>query len=205
MRIPLLCLAAALFAALPAATEDPEIQTVAKTDFSEKQLSAEWALTSTSWGIEEGEMRGKGPGVLFCTKSMEGDFKLTMNAWMEQKANVEIQLIDPKTDAAYFTFVFMGKYHSVLDGVKSAILKDNNFVSIDPKMWIFPGRMFSFEVRREGNEFQMFLDHELGPYFVDDKSPSPMKDFIVRISILTEGVRDKVRMDDVVLTAPKKK
>jgi hypothetical protein len=70
-------------------------------------------------------------------------------------------------------------------------------------MWIFPGRMFHFEVRCARGQYQMFLNDELGPFFVD---PAPAdKDAAVTVKILVaiEGKKDKIRIDNVELTEKK--
>ena len=191
--------AAALFA--PAAVGGPGEDAPA-LDFSAKEIPAPWAVTP-GWRVEDGELRGEGPGGIEYRKGVRGDFTLTFRASTEEKANVEIYLLDAKGEKVSYTCAFLGKYHSVLDGVKSCLLKDDRFVNVNPRMWIFPGRMFTFEVRRAKSQYQMFLNGELGPFFVDDAPPADLDDLRLRISILTEGGKDKVRVDDVRLVFPR--
>jgi hypothetical protein len=49
----------------------------------------------------------------------------------------------------------------------------------------------------------MFLNGELGPFFVDEAPEADVGDLQLRISILTEGAKDKVRVDDVRLAFPR--
>jgi len=164
-------------------------------DFSGKDLPADWR-SSRNWKVEQGELRGLGDGWLEWSKPVPRDFTLTFSAWTEEKANVEVKLYDPKGEQELYTFAFMGRYHPVLDGVKSAILKADRFVAQNPRMWIFPGRMFAFELRSAKGAFQMFLSNELGPVFRDE-APPEAREFRLRILCSTEGKRDQVRLDDV--------
>jgi hypothetical protein len=166
-------------------------------DFAGKEIPAGWSVANASWKPAEGELRGVGGGSLAWGEALGGDFTLTFRAWTEEKANVEVWLVDPKDDHPVYTFAFLGQYHSVLDGVKSAILKEQAFVNVSSRMWIFPGRMFTFEVRRAKNQMQMFLNGELGPFFVDDSPPENIGDLRLKIMVSTEGAKDKVRLDDV--------
>ena len=134
-----------------------------------------------------------------CRRST-GESSPSFRARTDEKANIEVQLYDEAGKQSLMTFAFLGKYHSVLDGVKSAILKENRFVKVDSRMWIFPGRFFEFEVRGAKNQYQMFLNGELGPFFVDEKPLAEMG--TVRLRIVYSGGDEKegVRFDDVRLT-----
>lgn len=190
-------LTAAAFAA-PSRDED-----VAALDFSKPELPADWTVSSKAWKPDGGELRGEGGGWLDWKKPMPASFTLTFRAWTEEKANVEVQLHDSKLERAVYTFAFLGRYHAALDGVKTAILRADRFVAVSPRMWIFPGRTFTFEVRRARNQWQTFLDGELGPVFVDDDPPAEAADLRLRIVVATEGKKDKARLDDVKIAARK--
>lgn len=182
-------MAAALF--VPASDKPVEIA----NDFS-KDLAAPWAVSSKSWKIEKEELVGAGGGALDYLQDLSGDFTVTFTAWTAEKSNVEVKILDQEGKRELFTFAFLGRYHAVLDGPKSCILKGDAFVKSDSKMWIFPGRKFDFEVRRAKNQFQMFLNGELGPTFVDEVGP-PLGEYRFRITVSPEGKQDAIKLDDV--------
>jgi len=109
------------------------------------------------------------------------------------------------TNEELYTFAFLGRYHTVLDGVKCCILKGGGFAKVDPKMWIYPGRQFQFEVRCAKSQMQMFLDGELGPVFTDPAPPAPAKGMKLKILASTEGSKDEVKIDDVKVVSGGKK
>lgn len=170
-------------------------------DFS-KPLAAPWSVTSKTWRVEEGELRGTGDGVLEYATALPADFTLTFRARTEEKANVEVKLYDEKGEKELYTFAFLGRYHAVLDGVKSCILKGDRFVNVDPKTWIYPGRTFDFELRRAKNQHQMFVNGVLGPFFVDEAPPDATQ-FRLRILVSCEGKTDKLVLDDVKIVVKK--
>ncbi len=181
----------------------PRDQKVATFDFESKKIPTEWRLSSRTWKVEDGELCGSGSGNMEFKKALEGDFDLSFEAWTEEKANIEIVLFAQKgrKKEDLYCFAFLGSYHPVLDGVKSAILKGNRFVSVDPRMWIFPGRDFRFEIRRSKNKFHMFLNGEAGPGFFDDDCQ--LKKFRIRIIYSGEGKKDEVRIDNIRLVTRK--
>jgi hypothetical protein len=203
IRCSALVVALGLLPAL-ARGDGQEKKILVKEEFSKKELDKCWSIKG-AFAPEEGELRGKGGGWLEYAPDLAGDFTLTFQAWTEEKANVEVTLVDPKSGKPAYTFAFLGLYHSALDGVKSCILKDDAFVNVNPKMWIFPGRMFTFEVRREKSEYQMFLDHELGPFFVDEHPPANADQLRLRLNFSAPGPRDKFRVDNVTIAVPAKK
>jgi hypothetical protein len=173
-----------------------------KLDFQKAELPAGWSIPNKNWRVEEGELRGEGGGALE-RSTVRGDFTLAFDAWTEEKANVEVKVHDAKTNEEIFTFAFLGRYHSVLDGVKSCILKGNNFANVNSKMWIFPGRTFRFEVRAVKGQYQMFLNGELGPFFADKEPIAADRDLRIQILISTEGKKDKIRIDNVSIAQKK--
>lgn len=192
-------IAVALLAAPSARSQEKEgrhPEREVRLDFSGPEIPAGWAC-SKRWKVEEGELRGKGDGFLERAIPSSGDFTLEFDASTAEKANVEVKLLDPKDDAVLYTFAFLGRYHSVLDGVKSCILAGDRFVAVNPRMWIFPGRTFRFEVRRAKAQFQMFLSRELGPVYVEPKPLPDGTSFKIRILVSTEGKDDAVRLDNV--------
>lgn len=199
MKTLVISLLAALLA-LPLAP-GPKEKRVVNVDFSTRRLPQDWRVSNKTWKIDQGELRGEGNGTLEFKKKLEGDFALSFDGWVEEKGNIEIVLTDPKSKECYFVFAFLGSYHPVLDGVKSAILKGNRFVAVDPRMWIFPGRDFSFEVRRARHQYQMFLDGELGPVF-EDKEPE-MEEFLLKISYGAGHKKESVVIDNVRLVIEK--
>jgi hypothetical protein len=192
MRLLILCGSLLLAAGAPARVADDVV-----LDFTKPELPADWSLSSKAWKVDAGELRGEGPGWLEHARPLPASFTLTFDAWTEEKANVEVKLLDAKGERDVYTFAFLGRYHSTLDGVKSAILKADAFVSVNPRMWIFPGRMFRFEVRRARNQFQMFLNGELGPVYVDEDPPTEADELRLRILFAPEGKKDRVRIDNV--------
>ncbi|MFN0204980.1 MAG: hypothetical protein ACKVS6_01545 [Planctomycetota bacterium] len=188
----------ALTAAMP--PQGKANETPITLDFTKSELPAGWTFPK-GWKSEVGELRGEGAGIFERTAPLTGDFTITFDAWFEEKASIELKIIDAKADSKkiegeHYTFAFAGLYHSVLDGVKSCILKGNQFVNVNPKMWIFPGRMFHFEVRSAKHQFQMFLNQELGPVFVDSAPPGDAS-YRIRFVVATEGKKDKVRIDNI--------
>lgn len=165
-------------------------------DFTKNEMPAGWSISPKSWKIEGGELRGEGGGTLDRTVPLSGDFTITFDAWFEEKGSIELKILDAKGENEFYTFAFGGRYHPVLDGVKCSILKGSQFVNVDSKMWIFPGRMFHFEVRSAKHQFQMFLNQELGPVFVD---PAPADDTSYRVRFVAgaEGKKDKIRIDNI--------
>lgn len=184
---------------LPIAADDPKdvVQ-----DFS-KDLAAPWSLSGKTWKVQEGELRGTGDGWIEYAGPMTGDFTLAFDATTSEKANVEVKLFDASTKKELYTFAFLGKYHSALDGVKSCILKGDRFVNVDAKTWIYPGRKFRLEVRRAKSQHQMFVNGVLGPFFVDDAPPPANAKLLLRILVSTEGKDDAVKLDDVELRMKK--
>ncbi|MBI1851043.1 MAG: hypothetical protein HYR85_11935 [Planctomycetes bacterium] len=197
MRGSLAALAAVGFALAQGKTETKE--SVVSQDFSKSDLGADWKTSGAAWKVEGGELRGVGAGSLQYVPPLMGDFALTFKASADSKANVEVKLVDPKDGHVRFTFAFIGRFHPVLDGVKSAILKNDAFVKVEPKMWIWPGKTFDFEVRCAKNQYQMFLDDELGPVFVDPDPPAEPQALRVQIEITPEGAKDSVKLDDVTI------
>jgi hypothetical protein len=175
-------------------------------DFSKEKLPEGWSLSGKDWKVKDGQLVGIGDGTLDWAGPIAGDFTLAFKGWSAEKTNFEVKLYDVATGVELYTFAFLGRYHTVLDGVKSCILKGDGFAKVDPKMWIFPGRTFTFEVRCAKAQLQMFLDGALGPIFVDPQPPAPAKGMKLRILASTEGSKDEVRLDDVKVTlaAPKK-
>lgn len=169
-------------------------------DFSKEKLPDGWTIGGKDWKVKEGQLVGIGDGTLDWVGPIAGDFTLQFKGWSAEKTNFEVKLYDVATGAELYTFAFLGRYHTVLDGVKCCILKGDAFVKTDPKMWIFPGRTFTFEVRCAKAQLQMFLDGALGPIFVDPQPPAPAKGMRLRILASTEGSKDEVRLDDVKVT-----
>jgi len=202
MRVCLISLVAVVLAlSFSRALTAPKEKKIVTVDFSTRRVPSDWRVTTKKWKIDQGELRGEGSGALEYKKKLKGDFTLSFDGWTEEKANIEIVLVDPKSKECFFCFAFLGSYHRVLDGVKSAILKGNRFVSVDPRMWIFPGRDFSFEVRRARNQYQMFLDGLAGPAFTD---PDPeMEEFLLKISASTGDKKESVSLDNVRLVVEK--
>lgn len=191
-------------ALLPAVALSPAPETAAPAaddavtlDFEDDELPAGWRLSSKKWRIAEGELRGTGSGYLEYSVPQQGAFTLTFDAWTEEKANVEVKLFHADREEELFTFAFLGSYHSVLDGPKSCMLQGNRFVHVDSRTWIFPGRFFEFEVRSARNQYQMFLNQELGPFWVDENPPEEEPSWRLRILFGPETERDSVRIDDV--------
>jgi hypothetical protein len=203
MRIVAL-LAAALFA-LPNAGPfvGPSDITL---DFSKDKLPDGWTISAKEWKVKDGQLVGIGDGALDWAGPITGDFTLQFKGWSAEKTNFEVKLYDVATGEELYTFAFLGRYHTVLDGVKCCMLKGGGFVKVDSKMWIFPGRTFTFEVRSAKAQLQMFLDGELGPVFIDPQPPAPAKGMKMKILASTEGSKDEIRLDDVkvALAAPKK-
>jgi hypothetical protein len=175
-------------------------------DFAKEKLPEGWSLSSKEWAVKEGALAGVGDGSLDFAGPIAGDFTLTFKGFSAEKTNFEVKLYDVASGAELYTFAFLGRYHSVIDGVACCLLKGGNFVGVDKKSWIYPGRAFTFEVRVAKAQFQMFLDGALGPFFVDPSPAAPAKGMRLKILAATEGSKDAVRLDDVKLAfpAPKK-
>jgi hypothetical protein len=173
-------------------------------DFAEAakgKLPDGWATRGKEWKVAEGELQGIGDGALLYAGPIAGDFTLSFTAWSAEKTNFEVKLHDVATGQECYTFAFLGRYHSVLQGVKCAILREQSFVATDPKSWLFPGRRFKLEVRAAKGQLQMFLDGALGPFFVDPRPLKPEKGMKLEILASTEGSKDAVKLDDVRLVA----
>jgi hypothetical protein len=170
---------------------------VVKEDFSGKAPGKAWKASPEAWKVEAGELQGKGPGHVELVDPIAGDFALTFKARTAEKANIEVKLLDEKGETTLYTFAFLGRYHSVLDGPKSCILKHDRFVSVSSRMWIFPGRAFSFKVERSRNDLAMALDGEKGPSFTDDSPPREAARLRLRIVFDPEGKDDAIRLDDL--------
>jgi hypothetical protein len=168
-------------------------------DFAKPNLPAGCTLASKQWQVEGGELRGAGDGALDLAGPFGGDFTLVFRGETSEKANFELKLYDASDGRELYTFAFLGRYHSVLDGVKSCLLKGGQFVAVDPRMWTFPGRRFKFEVRSTKGQFQMFLDGVLGPLFVDPQPDRPAGGIRMKLLVATEGSKDRVVLDDVTL------
>jgi len=194
--------AAVLLAAALAALAAPARDTVT-LDFAKEKLPDGWAVTAKSFKVEAGELRFAGDGILDFAGPIAPDFRLTFKGSSAEKASFELKVHDVATGAELYTFAFGGRYHSVLDGVKSSILRGDRFVAVDGRMWIFPGRTFTFEMRSAKGQLQMFLDGVLGPVFVDPQPVATQKGVRLRIIEGTEGSKDKVVIDDVVLECTK--
>ena len=159
-----------------------------------------WTTRNDAWKVTDGELRGIGDGALNYGGPIAGDFALSFKAWSAEKTNFEVKLFDVATGKECYTFAFLGRYHSALKCVACCLLRQDGFVAIDPKNWIFPGRKFTLEVRVAKGQFQMFLDGALGPIFVDPQPLVPEKGFKLEILASTEGSKDEIRLDDVTLT-----
>ncbi len=168
-------------------------------DFAREKLPDGCTLTSKQWRAEGGELRGVGDGVLELAGPYGADFALKFRGESSEKANFEVKLFDAAEGRELYTFAVLGRSHSVLDGVKCCLLKGGQFVAVDPRMWTFPGRRFTFEVRSAKGQFQMFLDGALGPLFIDPQPERPARGIQVKILVSTEGSKDKVVLDDVAL------
>ncbi|MBL8842972.1 MAG: hypothetical protein JNL90_15750 [Planctomycetes bacterium] len=187
-------LAAPLLAAPLAAL--PESTTL---DFAKEKLPDGWVVATKSGKVIDGELRFSGDGALTFAGPISSDFRFTCKGMSAEKANFELKVEDATTGAELYTFAFLGRYHSALDGVKCCLLRQDGFVAIDPRMWTFPGRWFTFEMRAAKGQLQMFLDGTLGPVFVDPQPLAPAKGIRLRLLVATEGSKDEVRLDDVTL------
>jgi hypothetical protein len=205
MRSTDLLLGALLAGAIasPLATDDgARLETA--LDFAQEKLPQGWSIRgqrSNDWKVADGELRGIGDGALQFAGPIAADFTLSFHAWSAEKTNFEVKVFDLATGKETYTFAFLGRYHSVLEGVKCCILREQNFVAIDPKSWIFPGRKFTLEVRAAKGQLQMFIDGALGPIFVDPQPLRPEKGVRIEILASTEGSKDAVVLDDVRLVA----
>lgn len=195
-------IATALFLGLPNAASPQgkdnkkQAEPVLTLDFQKAELPPGWSISNKTWKVEGGELRGEGGGTLDLATPVSGDFTITFDAWFEEKGSIELKILDADAKKEYYTFAFGGMYHPVLDGVKSSILKENGFVNVDSKMWIFPGRMFHFEVRSAKSQYQMFLNSVLGPVFADPAPPAA-EQYRIRFVTGTESKKDKIRMDNI--------
>jgi hypothetical protein len=171
-------------------------------DFSKEKLPEGFTTRGKEWKVAGGELQGLGDGALNYAGPIVGDFTLSFQAWSAEKTNFEVKLHDAATGKECYTFAFLGRYHGALKCVACCMLRQDGFVAIDPKMWIYPGRKFTCEVRLAKGQMQMFLDGELGPLFVDPQPLKPEKGFKVEILASTEGSKDAVKLDDVSITFP---
>ncbi|MBI3817893.1 MAG: hypothetical protein HY286_04320 [Planctomycetes bacterium] len=194
--IPWAAAAAAVLLALSSAQQGKSDDSTLQLDFQKSELPPGWQISPKSWKIEGGELRGEGGGTLDRVVPVSGDFTITFDGWTEEKGSFEVKILDAKGEKEYYTFAYGGRYHQVLKGPKCCILKEDRFVAVDDKMWIFPGRMFHFEVRGVKHQFQMFLNQELGPVFVDAAPPDD-ESYRIRIVSGTDGKKDKIRIDNV--------
>ncbi len=172
-------------------------------DFAKEKLPDGWSVATKSGKVVDGQLRFTGDGALDFAGPIGADFRFTCKGWSAEKASLELKAYDAATGAELYTFVFGGRYHSVLDGVKSCLLRADRFVAVDSKMWIYPGRWFSFEMRAAKGQLQMFLDGVLGPVFVDPQPFAASKGIKLRLIASTEGSKDEVRIDDVTLESSK--
>jgi hypothetical protein len=168
-------------------------------DFAKEKLPDGWSVAAKSFKVEEGELRFAGDGLVDFAGPIAPDFRMTFKGSSAEKASFELKVFDVATGAELYTFAFGGRWHSVLDGVKSSILRADRFVAVDSKMWIFPGRKFTFEMRSAKGQLQMYLDGVLGPFFVDSQPVATPKGVKLKIIESTEGSKDRVTLDDIVL------
>lgn len=175
---------------------------IIELDLSGKTIGEDWKVTSGTVKVENKELVGTGAIRLESARTFSDDFLLTFEAMTEEKANIEIKLLDETGKRELYTFAFLGRYHTVLDGVKSAILKEDVFVKVDSRMWIFPGRFFKFKVERSGKDFKMFLNGQAGPEFKDPGAAAALKNFRIRILHDSESAWDRARFKNVKLEVP---
>jgi hypothetical protein len=191
------CLLAVLFAF---AVRDPQAPApqgpaVAKLDLTGKSLPAGWRLAAAAHEMANGELVVTGGGSLDRQEALGDRNNVTVSVLTDEKANVEVHLVDGKGKVRY-AFAFLGQFHPVLERVALAMLKDDHFVQVNPRLWLFPGRAFQLEVRRARNQFQMFLNGELGPVFSDPDAVAG-DDLHLRVVWVTEGAKDKVHLRGV--------
>ena len=177
-------------------TSNPDPQATVTVDFSGRNLPKDWRVSTKAWKVKHGELAGEGNGYLEYKRLIKDDFVQSFDGRTAEKGNIEVVLLDPRGKEGLFVFAFLGMYHPVLDGVKCAFLKGNRFVSVNPRMWLFPGGVFRFEVRSVKNQFRMFLNRELGPVFKDGDPPD-VEGYILRISFTGEGKKDGVKFDNI--------
>lgn len=168
-------------------------------DFLTAELPKGVVIAVKSWKIADGVLRGTGGGYVEIPVPENGNWKLSFQGSSDEKANFEVKAFDKTGKTEIYTFAFLGRYHSVLDGPKSCILKGPAFVNVSSKMWIFPGRMFNFDVKCAKSQFQMFLNGELGPNFVDDKPAEPEGGLKLRIYVSPESEKDGWKIDNIKL------
>lgn len=166
-------------------------------DFAQEKLPAGWSVTSPRWKAVQGKLEGTGDGALEYAGPVTGDFTLKFTGWTGGKCNLELKTIDLTTGQDVYTFAFLGRYHRVLEGVKCCILREDTFVSVDPKQWIYPGRRFTCEIRVSRGRYQMFLDGEPGPEFVDPQPLRPAQGTKLRLLANTGGGEDRVQIENV--------
>lgn len=196
--VPGSALALLLLAGIAAAPQDPERATL---DFAGKTIPPDWHLAAKSHRLLDGELVVEGGGTLDWSQPLQDKATVTLAVRSEEKANVEVHLLDDRGEVRY-AFAFLGQFHPALERVACAILRDNRFVHVNPRLWLYPGRKFELEVRRAKNQFQMFVDGELAGVFVDPQ-PVAGKELKLRIAWATEGERDKVHLDDVKVAFPR--
>jgi hypothetical protein len=199
MKIVLPLLAACALCSSPAPPHAAPSEDVVELDFESGKLPEDWSVSSGEWKVRRGVLDGRGPGYLQLDVPRSGDFRLSFRAWTEEKANVEVKLIDPDTGREMWTFAFLGTYHSILDGPKSCILRNNHFVNVDARTWIFPGRWFDFRVRARSDQYEMFLNDALAPRFVDEDAPEEAPRWLLRIQHGPELEDTRFELDDVKL------
>lgn len=73
----------------------PKEKKIVTVDFSTRRVPPDWRVGTKKWKIEQGELRGEGSGALEYKKTMKGDFTLSFDAWIEEKANVESDRLRP--------------------------------------------------------------------------------------------------------------
>jgi hypothetical protein len=169
-------------------------------DFAKEKLPDGWSVPSKQWKVTGGELVGTGDGELDFAGPIAGDFSLSFSAWSAEKTNFEVKLFDAEKGDELYTFAFLGRYHTVLKCVACCMLRQDRFVTFDPKTWIYPGRKFTLEVRVAKGQLQMFVNGELGPFFVDPQPLRPEKGVKLHVLASTEGSKDEVKLDDVKLT-----
>lgn len=168
-------------------------------DFTQEKLPAGWSLTNPTWKAGQGRLEGTGDGELEFAGPVTGDFTLRFTGWISGKGNLELKTLDRATGEDVYSFAFLGRYHRVLEGVKNCILRENYFVSVDPKQWIYPGRSFTCEIRVSQGRYQMFLDGEAGPDFTDPQPLRPPQGTKLRLQARFDRSQDRVRFENVQL------
>jgi len=195
MRIQTCLLAFLSIAFVRDPQQGPQEPATVKLDLSGKSLPAGWRLTAAAHELANGELVATGGGTLDWQEPLADRTNMTVGVLTEEKANVEVHLVDGKGKVRY-AYAFLGQFHPSLERVALAMLKDDHFVQVNPRLWLFPGRAFQLEVRRARNQFQMFLNGELGPVFSDPDAVNGA-DLHLRVVWVTEGAKDKVHLRSV--------